>query len=588
MELRSFYEKKLASIGAEVNQLKKRSLLLSVARLTTFVSMFLAAYFLYPDSLLMTIVVIVGLSLFLFLVSRSTDTKNKLNFVLKLKAINEIEIENLEGDFSKNQNGSDFISSQHFYNQDIDLFGEGSLFQRICRAGTYKGRTYLADVLNANEIQYIEERQASIQELKNKVDWRQKFQATGQIIENNVSPEDLIKWIKGFDFALFSFAKYLPLIFSFGSLLMIGLYASNIVSGVILGGWFGLGLAITSRSLKTTNKLSAQGSKIQATVQQYAQLIYAIESEQFSASENQKFQAQLLGEHEAVSTILKRLAQCFERLDQRNNVIFGFIGNGFFLWDMRQTYAIETWVKENEELSDLWFETVARFDAFNSLANYTYNHPEFAVPEIMEAKGISAKKIGHPLLDPSKRIDNEFSMDAEDFLIVTGANMAGKSTFLRTVALSIVMANTGLPVCASEFKYGPVKLISSMRTTDSLQDDSSYFFAELSRLRFIVDELSKDDYFIILDEILKGTNSKDKAEGSQKFVERLVSTNSMGIIATHDLSLCTLEDKLSAVKNYYFDALIKENELYFDYTFKKGVCQNMNASFLLKKMGIVE
>ena len=166
--------------------------------------------------------------------------------------------------------------------------------------------------------------------------------------------------------------------------------------------------------------------------------------------------------------------------------------------------------------------------------------------------------------------------------------MAGKSTFLRTVSLQIVMGNLGLPVCAESAEYNPIKLITSMRTTDSLTDDESYFFSELKRLKFIVDEIKTDRYFIILDEILKGTNSTDKAIGSRKFVEKLVASNSTGIIATHDLSLCAVAEEMPEVKNYFFDARIEDGELFFDYTFKPGICQNMNASFLLKKMQIVD
>lgn len=184
-------------------------------------------------------------------------------------------------------------------------------------------------------------------------------------------------------------------------------------------------------------------------------------------------------------------------------------------------------------------------------------------------------------------MDNDFEIKNKQFFIITGANMAGKSTFLRTVSLHIVMANVGLPVCATASVYSPVKLITSMRTSDSLTDDSSYFFSELTRLKYIVDAIKQDNYFIILDEILKGTNSTDKAIGSRKFVEKLVASHATGIIATHDLSLCEIEEHLSEVKNHYFDAQIIDDELYFDYTFKKGICQNMNASFLLKKMEIV-
>ena len=166
--------------------------------------------------------------------------------------------------------------------------------------------------------------------------------------------------------------------------------------------------------------------------------------------------------------------------------------------------------------------------------------------------------------------------------------MAGKSTFLRTVSLQILMAELGLPVCAETCEYSPIKLITSMRTTDSLSDDESYFFSELKRLKYIVDEIKTEKYFIILDEILKGTNSTDKAIGSKKFIEKLVNSNSTGIIATHDLSLCEVTEEHQEVKNYYFDAEIINDELNFDYRFKKGICRNMNASFLLKKMQIVD
>lgn len=588
MGLESFYADRLEQLHHQIKAVKRKSLLFSILRMTAFIATVGAAYLSYPQTNWMTAIILVGIAVFLFLVSKSTDIKNRLAFLLKLHEINAIEELNLKGDFSKNEDGAEFISSHHFYNQDIDLFGSGSLFQRINRAGTKKGKYCLADQLNSNSIEGISLRQEAILELRDKIDWRQNFQATGLIIENEVAVEDLIKWMKSFNLSLPSFAKYLPILFSLCSLSMITLYAFGIVSGVSLGFWFGLGLAITSKNLKSTNQLSANGSKVQATIKQYAKLILAIEQSEFKAELNKVRQAELLRKGESVSEILGQLAKAFERLDQRNNLIFGFLGNGFLLWDMRQTFTIESWVQKNELESENWFAQVALFDAFNSFANYSFNHPDYTRPILEGEKGIQATELGHPLLKTVKRIDNSLEMENEDFLIVTGANMAGKSTFLRTVALSVVMANCGLPVCAKEFKYGPVKLISSMRTTDSLQDDSSYFFAELSRLKFIVDALATDDYFIILDEILKGTNSKDKAEGSQKFVERLVGTKSMGIIATHDLSLCELENRLGAVKNYYFDAQIKNEELYFDYTFKKGVCQNMNASFLLSKMGIVE
>ena len=293
-------------------------------------------------------------------------------------------------------------------------------------------------------------------------------------------------------------------------------------------------------------------------------------------------------EAKKASVIFKEYSKLLDALDQRNNIIIAVLGNGFFLRDLYQVYKIEKWIATYKDKVEQWFKVIAFFDAQNSLANFAFNHPNYVFPEIKtNSNVIKATNLGHTLLKETQRIDNDFIIKNQQFFIITGANMAGKSTFLRTVSLSIVMANVGLPVCAEHFEYSPIKLITSMRTSDSLVEDESYFFSELKRLKFIVDEIENDDYFIILDEILKGTNSTDKAIGSKKFVQKLVASNSTGIIATHDLSLCEIEKELNEVENYYFDAEIINDELNFDYQLKDGICKNMNASFLLKKMKIV-
>jgi len=313
-----------------------------------------------------------------------------------------------------------------------------------------------------------------------------------------------------------------------------------------------------------------------------------IENEIFSSKELQEKQNQIKSNGKKASLIFKEFSKSLDALDNRNNLISAIFGNGLFLLDLKNSYKVEKWISEHANKVSDWFEVVSFFDAYNSLGNFAFNHPEFVFPEIIKnGPVINATQLGHPLLNKTKRVDSDLLIDNEQFFIVTGANMAGKSTFLRTVSLHIVMANVGLPVCSKSSQYFPVKLITSMRTNDSLSEESSYFFSELKRLKYIVEAIKKEPYFIVLDEILKGTNSTDKAIGSKKFVEKLVASNATGIIATHDLSLCEIEKELNEVKNYFFDAEIINDELYFDYTLKQGVCKNMNASFLLKKMDII-
>ncbi|MEX1002038.1 MAG: DNA mismatch repair protein MutS [Crocinitomicaceae bacterium] len=589
MDPRSYFETIISANQMRLNQLKRRALLLSMLRLIVFLIAVALMYFFWGNSWVIALTFVVGFGLFLFLVSKYTDVRQARDFHAGLKKINKEEIKVLEGDVSHLSGGSEYLEAEHHYNQDIDLFGEGSIFQMINRTGTKAGRDRLAKMLNSNEILQVKEKQEAIAELSKKIDWRQHYQVTASMVEEEVTAQKIVRWLQEYKPKLSKVFRILPGLFSLASLAIIILYGWGIITGVVLGIWFFLGLGITGLYLKKITSLYNQTTQLKATLSQYAKLIWAVEEEVFESEHLQLAQKNLQTEGMKASTILSKLVREIGNLDQRNNIFFGLIANGFLLWDLRYSYRIEKWMKTYDASVEKWFETITFFDSMNSFGNYAFIRPAYVFPLISNSDNevLSATQLGHPNLYPEKRVDNHVSITNGDFFIITGANMAGKSTFLRTIALNLVMANCGLPVCAQSFTYKPIKLISSMRTSDSLKDDESYFFSELKRLKFIVEEIQKDRYFIILDEILKGTNSKDKAEGSKKFVQRLVASKSTGLIATHDLSLCSLENDLEEVKNYFFEAEIINDELSFDYKLKEGICKNMNASFLLKKMDIV-
>ena len=468
------------------------------------------------------------------------------------------------------------------------MFGIGSFFQYTNRTTTNEGKTALAKLLTENKTDTILAKQEAINELSEKIKWRQHFSALASLVTVKNKTNFIAKWIINYKSVLPNFLSKIQFIFSFISLILIGFISFGLLSFNILIIWFFIGLLITGKFIKKTNHLYSETDEVIETFKQYHQLLNEIEIENFKSKHLVEKQKIIQSEEKKASQIFKEFAKILDAFDNRNNIIIAVVGNGLFLWEITNACKVEKWIKTYKHTVEKWFEVVAYFDAQNSLANFHFNHPKFIFPEITsEKKVISATDLGHPLLKNENRIDNNFTINKEEFFIVTGANMAGKSTFLRTVSLSIVMANCGLPVCATSFKYAPIKLITSMRTADSLTEDESYFYSELKRLKFIIDKIKETDYFIILDEILKGTNSKDKAIGSKKFVEKLSNSKSTGIIATHDVSLCALENEFIDIKNYYFDAKIVNNELYFDYTLKNGVCKNMNASFLLEKMEIV-
>lgn len=583
-----FYTNQKQQLESELKKVKSQLINISICRLAIFLLTATLIYMTYESLYLAIPIGFVGLIIFSKLILKFLQKKKTKELILTKIKLNTIELEVLKGDYEKLDSGTQFINPQHVYSHDIDLFGKGSLFQYLNRTSTEEGTVLLANTLTENNIDFIENKQKAIQDLSQKPKWRQHFSALASLVKLDINSTIILNFISSYKSQFSKLAKKLPLVFSILSLLFIFSASFNLVSVNLVVTWFFIGLGVTAFYIKRTQNIYTTAGKSKDLFKQYYQLLEHIENETFSSSILVSKQKDIQSEREKASAIFRKFSKILDAFDQRNNLFVVFLGNGFFLWDLRNAVNVEKWIDQYKHTVKQWFDTIAFFDAQNSLGNFNFNHPNYSFPKITNSTAIiKATELGHPLLKVAKRVDNNFSINSKEFFIVTGANMAGKSTFLRTVSLSIVMANIGLPVCAKMFEYCPIKLITSMRTSDSLAEDESYFYSELKRLKFIVDKIQVEDYFIILDEILKGTNSKDKAIGSKKFVEKLVSSKSTGIIATHDVSLCELEQEFSEIKNYYFDADITNDELSFDYQFKKGVCKNMNASFLLKKMKIV-
>jgi ABC-type lipoprotein export system ATPase subunit len=586
--LLGFYLNEKQNHTKNLQKIKSKLRVLGLLRLFVFLITAYLIYLNFNNTQIVILIALIGVSLFLFLVSKYTDTSRKKNKLDALIKINTTEIKVLQNDYSDLPFGEEFINSQHKFSYDIDLFGKNSFFQYLNRTATKSGKECLAANLTENNINDILKKQKAHQELAKKVKWRQNFWATANLIKVDTNENEIVHFLENHQSFLPKFFSYLPSLFLLTSS---GLFLANYfgyISFNIIIAWLVLGLLITGFFLKKINKFYLKTSKAKDVFRQYFQLLKQIEDTKFTSNLLLEKQKSIQHHSKKASIIFNKFSKLLDNFDQRNNILFALIGNGFALWDLKHAYLTEKWIEIHKKEVKKWFEVIAFFDAHNSFGNFVFNHPQYVFPTITNSNyTIKATKLGHPLLNKEKRIDNDFSIKNNHFFIITGANMAGKSTFLRTVSLNIVMANSGIPVCAEKMEYQPIKLITSMRTSDSLSDDESYFFSELKRLKFIVEAIKNETYFIILDEILKGTNSQDKATGSRKFVKKLVSTNATGIIATHDLSLCKISTEQHKVKNYYFDAEIINDELFFDYTLKNGICQNMNASFLLNKMGII-
>ena len=583
------YKKKTVAYTEAARHQKRRLRLSSGIRLLVFAAMGLFMYLALNGQMFYGIGAVVFLGLFAYLVSRHQDLKYEAARLKELIAVNQIETEVLEGSYSTLEDGSGFVEPGHPYQDDLDLLGPDSFYQYLNRTGLPAGGALLARWLSSNDFTRIDSKQEAIRELTPRVDWRQNYTATARMIQTPVSPEALTTWFSGYSRKLPSWTRFMPTVFSIFSVGIGVLFVLQLLPLGVLVGVFFTGLLITFPFVKRISTLAQDTGKMQDTFSQYGRLVSQIEGANFQAASLIDTRQALVGVGPPVSGVLQKFNRIIGALHQRNNLIIALFGNAFFLWDLRQARAVEEWIGNYGSVVGGWFEALARFDAYNSLANFGFNHPSYTYPEIGEGAAgyVRTKELAHPLLFETP-VTNNFEVERGNFMVITGANMAGKSTFLRAVGLSIVMANMGLPVRAAHMSYTPIPLITSMRTSDSLSRHESYFFAELKRLKTIVDHLQEQPYFVILDEILKGTNSKDKAQGSQEFLERLIKLQATGLIATHDLSLCEVADRIPEVQNFFFDAEIREGTLYFDYRLKPGVCSNMNASFLLRKLGVVE
>ena len=498
-------------------------------------------------------------------------------------------------DFEGIDTGKEYIDPTHDFSNDLDIFGKKSLFAYLNRSASLIGQQKLVEWIThpLTDPDKIRNRQQAVEELSLLTELRIDFLANGmtsresktdaQIISelSNDSPIYVSKW-------LHIILSFIPWIFGILILMWIfGVGTGNYILFLFLT-CFCYATILSGRVSRTQNKLN-EGLK---SLNTYAGLIEQLEKSEFSSSLLQNIRTDLHTEGIPVSSRIKQLGKYLRNLDQRYNAIGFAILNGFFLWDFKQLAAIEKWIRNNGKFLPGWIETIARFDALCSLATFRFNHPEYIFPVLNDNDNpvMKATELGHPLIEPERCVCNPVEMlQRPSFLVITGANMAGKSTYLRTIGINHLLACIGAPVCAKEMQLSPCKLFTSLRTTDSLSDQESYFFAELKRLKQIIDRLeSGEKLFIILDEILKGTNSTDKQKGSLALVQKLVKLNAAGVIATHDLLLGSLAEKWpDTIENFRFEADINDNELSFSYKLQPGVAQNMNACFLMEKMGII-
>ena len=529
---------------------------------------------------------------FPWLIRYHNRLRTRRDHLLTLQRVNEDELKRLNFQLADFDQGNSFQTPQHPYTSDLDIFGEHSLFQLTNRSATQSGKTTLAQWLSRPVAKpELLERQAAVQELTQLTDWRQTFQAYG--LQHDASEDNLatlLSWMNEppalprrglymalcYGLALLTVAT-IVLYFTTGLLGYIALLLL-VVNGFIL--WTTAEVALATHR-KTTQSVAA--------LRAYQQMFVSVEKQSFASESLRHGQAQLHHQGVPASRQISQLRYILDNFDARAN-LFYHIFNLILLLDVFWLLRADRWKQRVQGDVAQWFEAISRVEALSSLASFAFANPSFVFPTIADQPFLlRTKGMGHCLIPPTQRVTNDFTtQDRGTITIITGSNMSGKSTFLRTVGVNVVLALAGAPVCAKEFEVSVLQVFTSMRTQDSLEENVSSFYAELRRLRQLLDMLKSPEIPVLfmLDEILKGTNSQDRHHGAASLIKQLSKLEATGFVSTHDLELGKLEETLPRVKNYSFTSTIEQDEIHFDYHLREGVCQSFNASQLMAQMGI--
>jgi len=595
MNPENHYTERLSLTEGQLQQVKKQIFRISMLRLALFIAGIAGLYFFFNQTTLLIICIcLTFLPLFILVKIHNRFFIRKEWLETQARIIQE-ELQALSGDYSSFEDGKEYVNPEHPYSFDLDIFGRRSLFQSINRTCTFFGKVRLAEWLqnHLHEKTSIEKRQEMVREISEHTLFREQFRVAGLVHHGQSSDAEKIQawsqspaqylhagWVKAFIWGV-------PVI---NSLLLITSLAGW-TSFSWLGLSFGIFLVLSFGIIKRATYIQETYGKQLKSLNGYARLIALAKAGDWKSAGMQELMERFNLNGQSPIQALQQLSKELDRLDLRNNQFLYVLLEGSIFFQLQEIVRIERWKARYGQRISKWLETVGELDALCSLGTFAYNHPQYTYPELTEKPFcFLATQMGHPLMPASQCVKNDATIPSRPFfLIITGANMAGKSTYLRTIGVNYLLACIGAPVCCERLKLHPNQLITSLRTSDSLSDNESYFFAELKRLKRIIDLLNRgQQLFIILDEILKGTNSMDKQKGSFDLIRQFMQLKANGIIATHDLLLGSLIKQFpEEIRNYCFEADIKENELTFSYKLREGVAQNMNACFLMKKMGII-
>ena len=601
----TIYQERIKHIGYQLKDLKKKDTVMGILKLVLIIVGLLGIFGVFSKKPPLSFGLF-GLCLLLFIISiiLHESILRKIKFQKNLETINENEIKMLYHEFpAQSFNGEEFNDPSHNYTSDLDIFGEKSMFHYINRAVTAIGRKWLARWLQLQaEPDEIKKRQEAVKELAGKLGLRQTIACHGMLIDDSSQKLESLYTLLKEPITLLN-RKFFVIFMHVWPIITLGagLLIFFNVSWLIFLGFLLSQVLINKPFLKHVSHIYNLTSRSSKILKAYSLIVAEIERENYSAEKLIHLKKQFSVNDKNASVCIDKLSTLLEYFDARNGSLHVLVNN-MVLWDLHCLYRLEKWIKTTGPHIPQWFDVIGEFESLAGFANLHFNNPGWTMPGIIPGGRfqMEAAEMGHPLIPQKERVCSDFELNRlgqgnGNMAIVTGPNMAGKSTFLRTIGVNIVLTFVGAPVCASRFKISPLKLFSSMQTSDSLDKHLSLFYAELQRLKMIIDGISRQEpVFFLVDEMLKGTNATDRQKGAIALLKQLMKNRASGIVATHDLKLTELENPGKwenyptgiNISNYHFDGYIEGDKLLFDYKLRKGVCESFNALVLMKKMGI--
>lgn len=531
---------------------------------------------------------LISIIVFLAVVFLAENIKKKIKFLEQLILINENETITSEGFPSFLDNGA-LLSPAKGFAVDLNVFGGHSLFHLLNRAGSQPGKKQLSARLASpfTDSNDIETYQACAKELADKIDFRQTLLAYTLLFKEEETLAQLQSGIatKAFEVLQNKLWSLISICWPVLGVLVI-VFCTWQNNYRLLLAFTVMGLLILSVILKKVNLLYFHISKRSYLYNQYARCFRLISKEKFDHPYLQKKQEEIIH----ASHAFKQLASLTGLFDLRLS-IFSFFINGIFVLDLLCARAYLKWNSLHQPNIKTWFDNLGEVELLNSIATFHYNHPSFIFPETVNDRLlIKATGMGHPLMKEAVAVVNDVSIgETAKLHLITGSNMSGKSTFLRTLGLNTILAQLGAPVFARTFVFRPVRLLTSFHHIDSLEESTSYFYAELKCLQDIIKSLANPEpALVLLDEVMRGTNSKDKHDGTALLIKKLLNYSCLSLIATHDTELGILaEDHPGMIENFCFESELANDELSFDFTMRNGIAKTKNATYLMQKMGIL-